>query len=173
MRERDFVDQFAELAARVKRIERWQDQWGTRNRKMASLLADGVQSSGGYLVTATQGLAANFHKELTPASITYASGWHLLADFSLANGYHSIIPTSWELPAKQNDVVCEVAFQMSDASWVSNANHETSAVRGGVSDLDFDKDGLTVVLVRFAAWNHSDAEQTLALGTFKFEGWQV
>ena len=109
MQERDFVEQLAELATRVNRIERWQEQWRTRNRKVAGLQADTVRASGGYLLTATQGLAANLHRELTPASNTYTSGWHLLADFSPANGYHSIIPTWWELPGKQNDVVCEVS----------------------------------------------------------------
>ena len=42
MQERDFVEQFAELAARVKRIERWQDQWRTRNRRVANLRADEI-----------------------------------------------------------------------------------------------------------------------------------
>ena len=39
MQEREFVEQFAELVRRVKAIERWMDQWGSRDRKVQKLYA--------------------------------------------------------------------------------------------------------------------------------------
>ena len=58
------MEQFAELAARLKRIERWQDQWRTRNRKVAGLQADGVLATDGYLVAPGRGLCANRHERV-------------------------------------------------------------------------------------------------------------
>ena len=172
MRERDFADQFAELAARVKLIERWQDQWGTRDRKVASLHADGVQSSGGYLVSATQGLAANFHKELDPVSQEYAVGANTLETFSPATGYRSIFPAWWELPPKVGNVTPEVAFVMSDDSAVVSANSTNDRLKRTRVDLELNKDGLAIKGIRFQGSNEWGAAETQDLGLFKFEGEQ-
>ena len=172
MQERDFVEQIAELAARVKRIERWQDQWSTRNRKVAGLQADTVRASGGYLVTSTQGLAANLHKELNPASRSYASGYNQLEDFTPSTGYKSVIPAWWELPPQVGNVVPEVAFIFTDDSYVVWSNRTAEMLKGTRSEIELNKDGLAIKLVRFQAWNDGDASETQDLGLFKFEGWQ-
>ena len=172
MRERDFVDQFAELAARVKRIERWQDQWGTRDRKVASLHADGVQSSGGYLVSATQGLAANFHKELDLASQEFPAGWTVMESWQPASGYHSIVPAWWEMPAKEGKITPTIAFIMSDDSSVLLGNATAGRLTRTRADLELNKDGLAIKEIRFQVWNEADAAETQDLGLFKFEGEQ-
>ena len=43
MQEREFVEQFAELVRRVKAIERWMDQWGSRDRRVQALIAKEVR----------------------------------------------------------------------------------------------------------------------------------
>ena len=167
MQERDFVEQFAELAARVKRLERWQEQWRNRNRKVA-----GMEASGGYLVTATQGLAANFHKELDPGSQEYVTGWNLLQDFTPAAGYHSLIPAWWELPPQAGNVVPEIAFILTDDSYVIRSNRTAGILKGDRASLNLNKDGLAIKLVRFQAWNEAQAAETRDLALFKFEGEQ-
>ena len=74
MQERDLVNQIAEIAARLKRIERWQDQWRTRDRQVANLNADKVTASEGYLVAFGRGLCANRHVEHRPAFSNYSVG---------------------------------------------------------------------------------------------------
>ena len=167
MRERDFVDQFSELAARVKRIERWQDQWGTRGRKVARL-----ESTGGYMVTTTQGLAADFHKQLDPGSQQYVAGWNLLQAFTPAAGYHSVVPAWWELPPQVGNIVPEVAFILNDDSYVVWSNRTDGDLKGTRSDLELNKDGLAIQEVRFQAWNESNSPETQDLGLFTFEGEQ-
>ena len=122
MRERDFVDQFAELAARVKRIVRWQDQWSTRNRKVASLLTGGVQSTGGYFVTAAQGLAVSMYRETDYGLRAFAVGFNLLNDFTPASGYHGVIPAWVELPPKEGNVVPGVAVIFTDGTFAVHDN---------------------------------------------------
>ena len=172
MQEHDLVAQIAELAARLKRMERWQDQWRTRNRKVAELLADGIQSESGYLVTATQGLAANFHKELDPPSQGYPAGWTLLEEFLPAEGYHSIVPAWWELPPKIGEVTTQISVGFTDDTFVTRSNWTGTATRTVRADVDFDKDGLAVKVVRFEAWNNGESAETQDLGLFKFEGEQ-
>ena len=91
-------------------MERWQDQWRTRDRKVAGLEATEVQSAAGYLVTATQGLATNFHKEFDPPSQSYPANLTILATFAPATGYHSIIPAWWEIPAEAGNVTPQAVF---------------------------------------------------------------
>jgi hypothetical protein len=85
------VAQIAELAARLKRIERWQDQWRTRNRKVAGLQADGVLATDGYLV-APGGLCANRHERYRPPRQTYPSGRTILRAIEPSAEYHSLLP---------------------------------------------------------------------------------
>ena len=172
MQERDLVNQIAELAARLKRIERWQDQWRTRNRQVANLNADQIEASGGFLVTATRGLAANFHKELDPVSREYAVGWNLLEALTPATGYHSVVPAWWELPPQVGNVVPEVAFILTDDTYVVWSNPTGATLKGIRSDLELNKDGLTIKEVRFQCWNGGSAAETQDLGVFKFEGEQ-
>ena len=47
MERQEFVEQFAELVARVKRIERWQDQWASRDRRVQNLIANEVRLNDG------------------------------------------------------------------------------------------------------------------------------
>ena len=43
MQEREFIVQFSELVRRVKAIERWMDQWGSRDRKVQALITNAIQ----------------------------------------------------------------------------------------------------------------------------------
>ena len=43
MQRQEFIEQFAELVARVKRIERWMDQWPSRDRRVQALIANEVR----------------------------------------------------------------------------------------------------------------------------------
>ena len=43
MQKQEFIEQFAELVARVKRIERWMDQWPSRDRRVQALIANEVR----------------------------------------------------------------------------------------------------------------------------------
>ena len=171
MQERDLVNQIAEIAARLKRIERWQDQWRTRDRKVAGFQADTVQSSGGYLVTATQGLAANFHKELDPPSREYPAGLTPLTAYTPATGYQSIIAAWWEVPPKVGNVGPQVVFIFSDDSYFIRANQTGELLKETRSDLEVNKDGLSLKEIRFEVWNSGEAD-TQDLGVFKFEGEQ-
>ena len=172
MQDQDLVTQIAELAARLKRIERWQDQWRTRNRKVAALQADGVQADGGYLVTASQGLAANFHKELDPASQEFAAGTNVLETLTPAAGYHSILAAWWVLPPTVGNVNPEVAFIMADDTVVVSGNSTGSSLKRTRADLELDKDGLAVKEIKFQGNNGGSAAETQDLGLFRFEGEQ-
>ena len=173
MQERDFVEQIAELAARVKRIERWQDQWSTRNRKVAGLQADTVRASGGYLVTPGRGLCANRHVEFTQGSYDYPLEWTVLTRINPHTEYHSLLPLWWQLPPKAGDVEPGVVFVFSDNTLVDRRNPGSEALQERhPTDLLFFKDGVSCIRVEFGAYNTASEAQTQDLGTFKFQGWE-
>ena len=123
-------------------------------------------------MTDTQGLAANFHKELDPASQEYPAGWTLLQEYVPAQGYHSIVPAWLELPPKVGDVVPQLSIGFTDDTFLTQSNWTATAVRTVRTDLDFNRDALSIKLVRFEAWNAAETAQTQDLGLFKFEGEQ-
>ena len=172
MQERDLVNQIAEIAARLKRIERWQDQWRTRDRQVANLNADKVTASEGYLVGTGNGLAANFHKEHDPVSQQFATGLSLLVSFTPADGYRSIIPAWFELPPQIGNVYPQVAFIFSDNTAFVWSNSTTETQRLLRSSLELNKDGLSINEVKLEVWTAGDAAETQDLGVFKFEGEQ-
>ena len=173
MQRQEFIEQIAELSARIKRIERWQDQWSSRNRKVSVLHASRVESSGGYLVSSAVGLAANFHKELNPPRRIYRPGLTGLATFSPRTGYHSIIPAWWEIPRKAGNVSGQIVFIYSDGTAIIHPNHGSATLKVVRSDLVADKDGLTITEIRIEAWNQANVSETRNLGRFKFAGEQV
>ncbi len=174
MQERDFVEQFGELAARVKRIERWQDQWRTRNRKVANLRADEILASEGYLVATGRGLCANRHQQYRPPRQTYPPGRTVLRAIEPGTEYHSLLPLYWRLPVKKQTVEAGIRFIFSDGSIIARRHRGT---RWGIQethpeDVLFNKDGLTCVKVEFIANNVGTANSRQSLGIFRFEGWQ-
>ena len=71
MERQDFVEQFAELVARVKRIERWQDQWASRDRRVQALIVNEVRLNDS---------TSDFYAVLRAASNMLASvDWYLPA----------------------------------------------------------------------------------------------
>ena len=174
MQERDFVEQFAELAARLKRIERWQDQWRTRNRKVAGLQADGVLATDGYLVAPGRGLCANRHEEYRPPRQTYPSGRTILRAIEPGAEYHSLLPLYWKLPVRKNRVESGILFTFNDGSTVSrqHSGRTSDLKETHPANLRFDKDGLTCVRAEFFAHNVGATSVRERLGFFTFEGWQ-
>ena len=177
MQRQEFIEQIAELSARIKRIERWQDQWGSRNRRVATLrtddiYADEVRASEGYLVAVGRGLCANRHVEFNPISRSYPVGETLLTTIDPGAEYHSLLPLWWQAPAKSGDVETVVRFTFSDGTELDRRNigavvleewHPTTFL--------FFKDGVTCTQLSFIADNQGTA-QSQDLGTFKFQGWQ-
>ena len=120
-------------------------------------------------MTATQGLATNFHKEFDPPSQSYPANLTILATFAPATGYHSIIPAWWEIPAEAGNVTPQAVFIYSDDSYFIRSNQTSNVVREVRSDLEVNKDGIALKQIRFEAWNSGDTQD---LGLFKFEGEQ-
>ena len=174
MQEHDLVTQIAELAARLKRIERWQDQWRTRNRKVADLQAEEVLASAGYLVAAGRGLCANRHERHSPSRRTYPLGRTVLKTIEPNVEYHSLLPLYWRLPVKKRTLESGIRFIFSDGSIIARRHRGT---RLGIQethpkDVRFNKDGLTCVKVEFIVNNVGAANVRESLGIFRFEGWQ-
>jgi hypothetical protein len=168
MAERDLVEQIAELTARVKRLERWQEQWRVRTRRIEELISD-----KGIRVTATQGLGANFSFGFTPPFQSYNPGMTVLASKVPATGYHSILPARWQLPPKVGNIEPVVRLVFSDNTTFDFRNTGTSQVFDTREANFFVKDGLTVIRVELIADNVSGAAESRGLGTLAFEGEQV
>ena len=131
------------MAARVKRIERWQDQWSTRNRKVAGLQAGGVTASGGYLVELGRGLCANRHAEHTPAFPLYPTGESVLLAVEPGAEYHSFLPVWWVVPAKVGEVEV-VRFTFNDTTIVDRRNVRAEDLEERhPANLLFFKDGVS------------------------------
>ena len=173
MQERDFVEQTAPLSARLNRIERWQEQWRTRNRKVAGLQADSVRASGGYLVAPGRGLCANRHVEHTSANTLRPAGWNILFTIEPHPGYHSFLPVWWQIPATLGDVEPGVVFVFSDDTVVDRRNSgATNLEERHPLNLLFFKDGVSCKRVEFGAYNSASISQSQTLDTFKFQGWE-
>ena len=173
MQQHDLVEQLAELATRVNRIERWQEQWRTRNRKVAALQADSVRASGGYLVATGRGLCANRHIEFTQGSYDYPLEWTVLTTINPHTEYHSLLPLWWQLPPKLGDVEPGVVFVFSDDTLVDRRNPGSEDLQERhPADLLFFKDEVSCIRVEFGAYNSASEAQSQTLGTFKFQGWE-
>ena len=178
MQNQDLVTQLAELAARVKRIERWQDQWRTRDRKVAALLADSihttdeVESSGGFTVAVGRGLCANRHVEFDPGRQSYQAGETVLMTIRPGSEYHSLLPLWWQAPGKSGDVEPIIRFGFNDGTTIDRrATGSESSEEWHPTTYLFFKDGVTCTELSFIADNVGTT-QTQALGAFKFQGWQ-
>ena len=173
MQERDLVNQIAEIAARLKRIERWQDQWRTRDRQVANLNADKVTASEGYLVAFGRGLCANRHVEHRPAFSNYSVGETVILPVEPRPEYNSLLPVWWVVPAKVGDVESLVRFTFTDYTTIDQQNLATTDLEERhPANLLFFKDGVACSKVEFVVDNKSGAPQSQTVGTFKFQGWQ-
>ena len=173
MQEREFVDTFAELVRRVRAIERWMDQWGSRDWKVQNLNAKEITALEGYLVNIGRGLCANRHMEMAPPNQSYQVGETVLQSISPGEEYHSLLPMWWVAPPKVGDIETIIRFSFNDGTLLDRRND-------GAENLEdwhpntylFFKDGTTCTAVSFVADNVGSEAQTQQLEIFKFQGWQ-
>lgn len=167
--EAELVREIAELSARIKQLERWQEQWRYRKRRVRKL-----QSDAGYVIDTERGLAANFHQEVDPPDQSYPVGDTLLGQWVTDAGYWSILPVTWTFPAQVGNLRPKVTFTMSDGSTVTRSNPTGSGLRESHAlDMEFDQHGQTVVLVEFYVENTGGSPESGDLGLFTLDGWQV
>ena len=124
MERQDFVEQFAELVARVKRIERWQDQWASRDRRVQSLIANEVRlndSGSGYHAGFKAGasLIANF--VLTLPTADGDSGFPLVTDGAGSLSFNG------DLWSRLVSAESEITRSLSGDYWLGRTNSS----RGG------------------------------------------
>ena len=135
MQVQEFIEQFAELAARIKRIERWQDQWSTRDRRVQNLIANEVRLND-------------------PESDYYAS---------FRSGSNMPASATWYLPASDGSdgqpLVTNgsgaLSFSPNLASSISDLNSAIADVRSVISNIETAIDGIRSRLNTLESASHT------------------
>ena len=132
---------------------------------------------GGVYVTATQGEGANFYKTFNPASTSYATGTTVVATYTPATGYKSIVPAYTILPGNlgATPLYAGIRLTYSDATTKSLENGGNPAVtttRESASwTSSYANDGLTITKVEFYVRN-TGGSYTFDVDAFTFDGEQ-